>query len=125
MPDDLRPLVRRGRDLDLEIKAKTDELKKIKQRLIAAGAGEHEGTDGAKALVIFPSPKIAPAEENLGKVEKLIGPKRFTKLFDQVVSFRPVKAFREVLHALATDTTQEADVLALCESESAAQVRFS
>lgn len=124
MTDDLRSLIRRGRDLDSLIKESSEELKNIKARLIAAGAGKHEGTDGAQALVIFPAPSIKGDEETARAVRRLVGPTKYAKLFLESVVFTPVKAFREVASALlAPDVAEEA--IKLCEREGSPQVRFS
>ena len=125
MAAELAALIRRGRDLDAEIKAKTEELKKIKAACVAAGAGEHIGTDGAKALVIFPSPSIKPDEEAIGFVKKVVSPKIFGKLFVEVTTWTPVKAFREVLAAVVESADKREEIIDACEKESAAQVRFS
>ena len=124
MPTDLRSDVRRGRDLNAQAAEISDELKKIKARLIAAGAGEHEGTDGAKALVIFPSPSIKPDEDAVRLVKRLSGPKKFAKLFVETVLLTPVKAFREVAAALLDADIAE-ECIAACEKDGSPQVRFS
>lgn len=124
MPD-LASIIRRGRDLDAEIKTQTEELKKIKAMLVAAGAGEHLGTDGSKALVIYPSPSIKPDEEALGFVKKNVSPKIFGKLFVEVTTWAPVKAFREVLAALVESEDKRGEIIAACEKEGSPQVRFS
>lgn len=123
MPD-LTKLIRRGRDLDAQVKLANEELKKIKAQLVLAGAGEHEGTDGAKALVSFPSPSIKPDEEAIAEVRRLVTPKQFEKLFTETVVLAPVKAFREVAAAIVKAEVL-VDVIAACEKESSPQVRFS
>lgn len=124
MNDELRPLIRRGRDLDQQIKSSTDELKKIKARLITAGAGEYAGTDGAKALVIFPAPSLKPNEDAIREVKRIAGPKKFLKLFVETVVLTPVKGFREVAAALL-EPDAAADVIEACEQESSPRVSFS
>lgn len=124
MSDDLRSIIRRGRDLNAQIAEASDELKKIKARLIQAGAGEHEGTDGAKALVIFPSPSIKPDEDAIRNVKRLAGPKKFAKLFLETIVLTPVKAFREVAAALLDPDIAD-ECIQACEKDGSPQVRFS
>lgn len=120
----LPQLIRRGRDLDQQIKEAAEELKKIKATLIASGAGEHEGTDGARALVILPSPSIKPSEDQIADARRLLTTKQFGKLFVETVLVTPVKAFREVAAALL-DETKARELVELCEKEGSPQVRFS
>jgi hypothetical protein len=122
--DQLRTLIRRGRDLNAELKEKAEELNEIKAALIAAGAGEHLGTDGSKALVIYPAPAIKPDDVAIAAVKRKVGPKRFAKLFVETLIVSPVKAFREVANAIL-DTEDAEGVIRLCEKESSPQVRFS
>lgn len=121
---DLRSLIRRGRDLDLEIKQKTVELKTIKTRLIDAGAGEHLGTGGAKAQVILPAPSLSPDAAAIEEVKRLVGAKRIPKLFSAAMVLTPVKAFREVALALLGEQLAP-KVIAACEKETAPRVLFS
>ena len=75
-------LIRRGRDLDVTIKADSKELKEIKVKLVELGKGEHLGTDGSRALVIFPAASIgAPDEDTLKVLRRLLTPSKFEKLF--------------------------------------------
>ena len=120
---DLRSLVRRGRDLDRDIKDKTEELKAIKARLIEAGAGDHAGTDGASAKVTFPAPTLKPDETGVAFARKKLG-KLFGKVFVETVSYKPVKAFREIVGVLLPES-DAGEVIAACEVDSAPQVRFS
>lgn len=120
----LPQLIRRGRDLDQQIKEASEELKKIKGELIAAGAGEHEGTDGAKALVIFPSPSIKPGVDDVTEARRLLTPKQFGKLFIETVTVTAVKAFREVAAAVLEEKKAR-EVIELCEKDGSPQVRFS
>jgi len=124
MSDDLRSLARRGRDLDLQIKAASEELKEIKSRFIQAGAGEYEGTDGAKALVIFPKPSIKPDETAIAKIKRIVSPSKFAKLFVETVILTPVKEFRGAVLALF-DEERASEIITLCEKEGSPQVRFS
>jgi hypothetical protein len=110
--------------LDRSIKDASAELKEIKAELIAAGAGEHEGTDGARALVVLPAAKISPADTAIAHLHEKLEPKVFAKLFTKIVEFKPVKDFRAIAGALLS-AKEAAKVVELCETESAAQVRFS
>lgn len=124
LPDTLRAKIRRGRDLDLEIKAKSEELKLIKGELAKLGAGEHVGTDGAVALVIYPAPSIKPSEETVDSLKGKLEAGVFRKLFDRLVLYKPKKGFREIAGALLSHRESE-EVIGVCEVENSPQVRFS
>ena len=118
-------LIRRGRDLDVTIKADSKELKEIKVKLVELGKGEHLGTDGSRALVIFPAASIgAPDEDTLKVLRRLLTPSKFEKLFVEKRVFTPVGAFKDVAAALL-DHDKAEEICDLLEKESAAQVRFS
>ena len=123
MPD-LRPLIRRGRDLADRIKVDEDELKKIKAKLIAVGEGRHEGTGSAVATVSFPKPSIKPDEDDVTFCRQLLEPDVFGKLFVEKTTVSPVSAFRQVLRALVPEPLA-AEVIEHCEVENSPQVRFS
>ena len=121
---DLRSLIRRGRDLDRQAKLIGEELKTIKGKLIAAGAGKHDGTDGASASVTFPAATLKPDAAAVQKVRDVVGEVYFPRLFTETVNHKAVKGFREILRVLLPDQ-RGADLIAACEEPSAPQVRFS
>lgn len=123
---DLRSDIRRGRDLDREIKAKQEELKRIKAKLIAVGPGSHAGTDGAAAVVTFPAASLE-AEPDAAAVEKAraaVGDVYFKRVFAQTIVHKPIKGFREIIRALL-DAGPAHELIAAFEKPSAPQVRFS
>jgi hypothetical protein len=116
-------LVSEGWILQNRINADTDRLKQIKGVLIKAGGGKHYGARGGEALVIFPSPKIAPPKDQLGAVQDALGKDDFTTLFEKIISWVPVKSCRDVaMRVLPTAKLKK--FLALCEVECSPQVRF-
>jgi len=111
--------------LHREIAAKTKRLAELKERLVAAGPGDYVGAEGEVAKVIFPAPSIKPDEEAIGVVRECVPAATFKKLFSKVTVLRPVKAFRELVGALVDDKPLARKIVAVCESETSPQVRFS
>lgn len=121
---EFRSLIRRGRDLDRNIKAQSEELRGIKEKLIAAGAGDHAGTDGAMAKVTLPGPTLKPSVQAVETVRARLGSLYFARVFTPTVVHKPVKGFREIITALL-GAAPAAELIAACEEPSAPQVRFS
>lgn len=125
MKSEVSDLVDEGVRVQASMKENKKRLEEISAELIARGAGEHTGTDGRKANVIFPSAavKTPKDEESLARVKKLTGT-LFAKLFDKKTTFSPVKSFRDVAAALLTPA-KASKVIAECEEEPKAYVKFS
>lgn len=118
MPD-LTSIARKAATLDAQIKLETEELKKLKAKLIAGGEADY-----GCAKVIFPAPSLKPDEAAVAEVKRLVGAKLFGKLFVETVVLQPVKAFREIAAVLCPPAVL-VDVITACEKPSSPQVRFS
>jgi len=117
-------LVDEGAALDARMKLDALRMAEIKTALVEAGPGEYYGTrPDARALVIFPAPKIAPKPEMIPDIEKVIGKPALAALFNRVVIWKPVKACRDIAtHVLAGAKLKK--FLELAEADCPAQVRF-
>jgi hypothetical protein len=121
-----RELVDEGSALDARMKRDALRMAEIKTVLVEKGPGEYWGStsSGARALVIFPAPKIAPKPELIPDVEKAIGKPAFNALFERVILWKPVKSCRDVaLRVLSGAKLKK--FLDLAEADCPAQVRFS
>jgi hypothetical protein len=119
MSKKISALVTRGTALKAQIKDLGTELKEIEAALIEAGGGEND--DGNKAIVIESAPTIA-APEDLDEVRELLG-EHFGKCFDKVVSYKPVKSFREVVSALAG--RKAGKIITACETPKKPWLKWS
>ena len=118
-------LIAEGAALKAKIAKDSERLKEIADAVIAKlPPGKHEGNDGAACTIIAPSPSVKPSAEDAEAVREIAGDDAFKKLFERVVSFKPVKAFREVLAAI-TDKRTTAKVLSLVEKDSTASVKWA
>lgn len=117
-------LVAEGARLKDSIKAQSTRLKEIEAELISLGQGVTEDGHGHKANVIQPSAGVSfPAdEESAAKVRELAG-EFFGKLFERVITQKPVKAFREIAAAVLPKKAAE-KIVTLCESEKSAYVKW-
>jgi hypothetical protein len=121
---DVPTLIAEGASLKSRITADTARLKEIEADLLRAlPAGEHQGANGATCRIVTPGPAVKPDAEAVDAVRQVAGDDVFRKLFERAVSFKPVKAFREVLAAI-TDKRTTAKVLALVERESTPYVKW-
>lgn len=122
MSKHISALVSEGHKLKETIKLSGSRLKEIESALIEAGIGDHVDGDGHVAKVIQPSSAITtPAD--LDTVRDLLGD-AFSKAFEKSISFKPVKAFKEVVGALL-DKRKAAKVIAACEVEKSAYVKWA
>lgn len=119
----VEPLVTEGALLKARIKADSERLKEITESLVTEGPGEYHGAAGEKALVIVQGPSIKPTAETIDELKASLGDS-FGKLFDRVVSFKPVKAFREVAQAILPKG-KAAKVISRCEVDSTPYVKWS
>lgn len=118
-------LIAEGASLKARIEADSKRLKEINDQLISElPAGKHEGNDGTACSIVVPSPSVKPSAEDIDAVRQLAGDEAFKKLFDRMVSFKPVKAFREVLGAI-TDKRTAGRVLSLVEKEATPYVKWA
>lgn len=119
-------LVADGAELDSKIKAQSERLKEIKAQLVALPPAIYAADNGRTAQVIAPSPAIKPKEEAIDAAREEIGDEPlFKKLFERVVTWRPVdaKSFRRVAAAILPKG-KVARVIDLCEVESQPYVIF-
>jgi hypothetical protein len=123
-PDEIKSLVTQGAKLKREIQAKQEESRRINALLITLTPGDYQGEYGEVAKVILPSAAIKPSATAIAQVRNVVDPDLFTKLFDRIVSWKPVQNFRSVVHALLTPA-KEQKIIALCEIDSAPYVVFS
>jgi hypothetical protein len=117
-------LVDDGAKLDIEIDAKTKELKKIKALLVTLDAGDYFGDSGRIAKVIHPAPKIAPAATQIEPLREAIGDADFKTLFDRIVTWKPVKECRSVAVRILSPG-QLKKFLSFCEQDSSPYVIFT
>lgn len=120
---DIPALVREARQIKARQETDAGRLKEICAHLVEQGAGEYEGGDGSKAVVVCPSPKLKVDSKRLEELQKLAG-ESFAKLFDKVVSFKPAKGFREVAAAVLTPARAR-KIVEACEEESSPYVKIS
>lgn len=123
MATDITKLVTEGFALKREIETKQARLKEIADALVERGAGTYEDGKGASCTVVVPSAGIKPSEEDV-EVCKDIAGEHFAKLFEKAVSFKPVKAFREVAAALLSKA-KCAKLIAQVEKASSAFVKWA
>jgi len=133
---EISKLVDEAGALDAECKEKSKRLAEIKRLLQAeaearpdahqAGGkgGMHWIFDGEKhqVAVTFPDPSISLREDAVTAVKEIAG-EDFPQLFDREVSFKPVKAFREILSALLTKAKAK-KLLKLCEQTPSPRIAF-
>ena len=138
---ELKKLVDNAVDLHREIGAKTEQLKRLKLRLVeearvhpetlavTESGGTRwtaEGTDGCIARVNFPAPGIVAEIESdteaLEKIEAAAGAK-FRRLFTSVRVFQPVRDFRKRAAALLP-APKAKELIGLCENQVAPRVSF-
>jgi len=115
-------LVSEGTKLKETIKANQARVKEIEGLLIAEGAGDYQDKDGHVAKVIQPSSSVGMPDDLEGARE--IAGDSFGKLFDRVITFKPVKSFKEVAAALLTKGKAN-KLIGLCESAKTAYVKWS
>ena len=120
MSKKIEALVTRGHHIRAQMKDLKDELAGIEHSLIDAGGGED--ADGRKATVIESAPSIA-VPENIDDAQGIAG-EHFGKLFEKVVTYKPVKSFREVAGALLTKA-KAGRIISLCEKPKAPWIKWS
>jgi threonine aldolase len=120
---DTTTLVEAGAKLKAEIRTKQDALKEIEAHLIERGAGTYEGAAGESCTVIVPNPVIKPTADEIEAAREAAGDAA-DKLFTKVVSYAPVKAFREVVAALLSKAKAK-KLIALCEKTSSPFVKWA
>jgi hypothetical protein len=111
-------------ELDARMKQDAVQMLEIKTLYVEAGVNEYMGSDGTKVAVIFPRPKIAPAAEDLAKIEQAIGKTAFGQLFDRVVIWKAVQSCRDVASRILKGVKLQ-KFFELAEKECPAQVRFT
>ncbi len=122
---EIKSLVSQGAKLDREIKDKADELKRVKALLVSLSPGDYQGEQGEVAKVILPSPAIKPPPGAIGQARTIISdPDIFKKLFDRIITYKPVANFRSVIAAVLTPAKAKS-VIQLCEVDPAPYVIFS
>lgn len=121
-PAEIKSLVSQGAKLDREIQ----ELKRIRALLASLPPGEYVGEKpGDIAKVIAPSPAIKPQPGVIGQCREIISdPDLFKKLFDRIITYKPVANFRSVIAAILTPAKAQ-KVIQLCEVETQPYVVFS
>lgn len=131
----LKSFIAEAAALDRQIKALTDDLKARKEILIQearAREKEHRPTDGGGSVfelesllkITFPaaSLKAIPADDDRSaKIHDLAG-KHFCALFEDLLLYKPVKAFRDLARALLGKKAEK--LIELCEDESRPRVSF-
>ncbi len=120
---DIPKLVAEGCKLDAMIKDAGKRLAAIKGELIKAGAGEHFGSAGERALVIEAGPALTALKAEDLETAKTIAGKDFAKLVEKSVSYKPKKSARELAEALLGKAA--AKFVSLIERPGVVQVRFS
>ena len=121
---DIAGLVDEGAALDLRMKRDVVRMAEIKTALVEKGPGEYYGTrSDARALVIYPSRKIAPKPEAIEDIQAAIGKTAFGTLFDRVIIWKPAKACREIAQRVLKGAKLK-KFFELAEAECPAQVRF-
>lgn len=133
-------LVNEAIRLDREIQERTEQLKQIKEDLIAEaekrpdrmatdGGGwsvTFDGTDGSIARVTKPGPKLkstVDAESKAGAALKEKVGKLWAQLFQPVVKYRPVDGFRDLVDTLIGGAKARS-ILSAVTTESAPSVAF-
>lgn len=117
-------LIGEGSRLKARISADSKRLKEIEGALVNLPPGTHEGENGAKCQVIAPAASIKLDSDDAETVKEAVGADAFSKLFDRVVSFKPVKSFRDILGALVGKREQN-KVLRLTEKPGTAYVKWA
>lgn len=112
--------VARGHQIRAQMKDLKEELASIEADLIEAGGGED--AEGRKAIVVESAPAIA-APEKIEDAQGIAGD-HFGKLFEKVVTYKPVKSFREVAGALLTKA-KAGRLISLCEKAKAPYIKWS
>lgn len=120
MSKKIEALVSRGHHIKSQIKDLSAELKDIEAALLEAGGGED--ADGRKAVVIESAPAIV-VPDSIEDAQGIAG-EHFGKLFEKVVTYKPVKSFREVAAALLTKA-KSARLISLCEKSKAPWIKWS
>lgn len=117
-------LIARGAKLKASIAEQTKELKEIEADILRRCApGKHQGDENTSCSVIAPAATIKLSTEDVDKVKELTGDETFKKLFERTVTFKPVKAFRDLLAALVGKREQK-KVLELTQGESTSYVKW-
>lgn len=118
-------LVTRGHALKGEINERTTELKEIEAQLIEKhGAGSLQGAGAAQCTVIIPNAGIKPDAAAIEACQSVAGAAAFKKLFEKVVTFKPVASFGAVAAALLSPA-KAAKVIGLCEKSSSPFVKWA
>ena len=123
-PAEIKSTVTQGAKLKREIADRSDELKRITALLITLTPGDYQGEQGEVAKVVQSSAAIKPSSAVIGQVRAIVDPDIFTKLFDRIVSWKPVQNFRSVVAAVLTPAKAQ-KVVALCEVDCAPYVIFT
>jgi hypothetical protein len=117
-------LVDEGAALDARMKIDQVRMAEIKTALIEKGPGEYFGSNGrARALVIFPAPRIVPKPQSIPALEKFLTKPIFQTLFKSTTIWKPVKSCRDVAAAILPKSVFS-KFRTLAETDSPAQVRF-
>lgn len=122
--DTISGLVTEGAAIKARAKADKKRLEEIEAQLIELGAGDYTGEGDTACKVIQPSPGIKVADGDIEPAREICGDEAFKKLFDRLVSYKPVKAFREVAEALLT-AGKVKKLVALVEKPASPYVKWS
>lgn len=118
-------LIEEGATLRNTIETSGKRLKEIEETLLSSlPSGKHDGANGTGCTIVAPSPSIKLGREDVDAVRELAGDEAFRKLFDRVVSYKPVKAFREVLAAVVVKKRPANGILKLTEKSSNPYVKW-
>jgi hypothetical protein len=112
--DETVSLVNEASQLERRIKDDKKRLDEIKAQLVKLPPGTYLGGADAKAQVIQPEPGIRPAADAAVQAVDFVGPIAAKKLFNRIVSYKPVKDFRAAARAALTPAKAE-KVIAMCE----------
>ena len=100
-------------------------LAELEKRLLALAPGKYQGTQpGEQVQVIQPAPSLKPSPEAIEFVRAQVEPDEAKRLFERVVSYKPVKSFRDIARAILTKA-KAAKSIAACEVLSAPCLRWN
>jgi hypothetical protein len=122
-PQKIRELVTRGCELDEVVKAAQAKLGEIRAQLGELAPGKYEGANATSCTVVWPGPSLKVDEETIQNLRAKLVAADFQKLFDKVVSWKPVRSFRDVAAAVLGKKAKA--VVESCEVPSSPQVKFA
>jgi len=117
-------LIEEGCRLKAQIESDSARLKEIGEMLLEVlPAGPHHGESNSM-LIVEPSPAVKPGEKDIEPVRLVLEDDDvFKKLFDRVVSYKPVKGFRDKL-AVLVDKRKQKRILALVEKPTPKYIKW-